>query len=128
MPSGPYETQGSELRRYCWSAGGVPGAQKPHGIEPLLQVAPPSEETPRPIPWAPPFDQRSSCHMPITWLPRTATEGSTSALRELRPPVTAIRGPFWEAQPASGETSAEARTGVVVPAKPGVVATSTSAP
>ena len=94
----------------------MPGAQASHGIVEFVQFTPPFDETPTPMPWPPPFDQRSSCHWPIRWSPKTPRVGSTSAFRKLRPPVTAICAASREAQAASGDASAEALTGVVTPA------------
>src|SRR4029077_5742516 len=82
---------------------------------------------PRPIPWPPPLDQRSSCHIPITLSPKTPTVGSTSAFRKLRPPLAAICGASCDAHAASGEARAEALTGVVTPATAAVDVTSGNA-
>src|SRR5438552_1111379 len=50
----------------------------------LVQVCPPSCDTPVKSPWAPPVDHRFCCHTPITFCVfrgLTATIGSTSAFR-----------------------------------------------
>src|SRR5712691_11387158 len=109
------------------SDAGVPGTHALQRIAELVNVAPPSLETPTPMPWPPPFDQRSSCHMPIALSPWIASVGSTSAFRKFRPPVTAICAASCDAHAARGEARAEALTGLETVATPLVEATRTNA-
>src|SRR5438128_12493759 len=91
-----------------------------------VQVVPPSLENPTPMPWPPPFDQRSWCHMAICLLPLTANWGSTSASGKFRP--------LWPAfeQPASGDGGGPdtwtSDVGVVAFARPLVDAATIRAP
>src|SRR5690348_15622257 len=107
---------------------GVPGAQKSHGIVPLLHVLPLLLEVPRPMPCAPPLDHRSSCHCPIRWVPETPSVGSTSALRKLRPPEAAICAASWDAHAVYGDVGADATTGAVTDATPAVEVAARAAP
>src|SRR5437899_11293844 len=91
-----------------------------------VQGLPPSLEMPTPMPWPPPFDQRSWCHMAIWLLPLTATAGSTSASGKFRPLWTPLE------QVASGDgggpdTWPSVEDGAALFAKPLDDAVSTSA-
>jgi hypothetical protein len=73
---------------------GVPGAHRLTGSVDSVHVVPPVVVTPTPMPWAPPFDQRSWCHMVTQFAGLaglTPMNGSTSASRNTRPDWIASR-------------------------------------
>src|SRR5689334_21603961 len=67
------------------SAGCVSGLHAVSAMGVSVQLAPPSVEKPTPMPCAPPFDLRSWWNIAIAFFPCTATWGSTSAFRYVRP-------------------------------------------
>src|SRR3982750_1187166 len=82
MPLGEMVIHGSDARAKSVPLLAAPPVQRENAADDLVQVWPPSCDTPVRRPRAPPSDQRSCCHTPMRCIGSpgsTSTRGSTSA-------------------------------------------------